>query len=121
MHTMQSRRDFFSTLSAAGAASVLGARGSLADEAPLETTTVRLEKAPNVCFAPQYVAEELLRAEGLTDVRYVESFPATAAESMAKGYLDFSQGSVISTIRQIDAGPSWLLRAVCPRAGQHHH
>ena len=27
--------------------------------------------SPGICIAPQYVAEELLRAEGFTDVRYV--------------------------------------------------
>ena len=30
-------------------------------------------KVAGICFAPQYVAEELLRAEGFTDVRYVRS------------------------------------------------
>ena len=29
------------------------------------------EPDPAICVAPQYVAEELLRAEGFTDVRYV--------------------------------------------------
>ena len=42
MHIMQSRRDFLTALSAAGAASVLGARASLADEGPPEMTTIRL-------------------------------------------------------------------------------
>jgi NitT/TauT family transport system substrate-binding protein len=103
MQIIQSRRDFLASASLAAAAGVLGARASLADEAPPETTIVRLEKQSNTCFAPQYVAEELLRAEGFTDVRYVESGAATAAESMAKGNLDFSQSSMISTIRHIDA------------------
>ena len=42
MQIIQSRRDFLASLSAAGAAGVLGARGSLADEGPPETTTIRL-------------------------------------------------------------------------------
>ena len=42
MHIMQSRRDFLAGLSAAGAASILGARASLADEGPPEVTTIRL-------------------------------------------------------------------------------
>jgi hypothetical protein len=48
MHIMQSRRDFLAGMSVAGAASVLGARGPLADEAPPETTTIRIrvEDAP---------------------------------------------------------------------------
>jgi hypothetical protein len=36
MDLIQSRRDFLASLSAAGAASVLGARASLADEGPPE-------------------------------------------------------------------------------------
>jgi hypothetical protein len=46
MHIGQSRRDFLATLSAAGAASVLGARASLADEGPPERTTIRLRREP---------------------------------------------------------------------------
>ena len=30
-------------------------------------------KAPVTCLAPQYLAEELLHAEGFTDVRYIAS------------------------------------------------
>ena len=48
MQIIQSRRDFLASLSAAGAAGVLGGRGSLADEGPPETTTIRIrvEDAP---------------------------------------------------------------------------
>jgi NitT/TauT family transport system substrate-binding protein len=69
MHIMQSRRDFLTTLSAAGAATALGARTSLAAEDPPETTTIRLARDPAICIAPWYIADELLRAEGFTDVR----------------------------------------------------
>jgi hypothetical protein len=30
-----------------------------------ETTTIRLTKIPGICFAPQYVAEQLLKSESL--------------------------------------------------------
>ena len=42
MQVRQSRRGFLASLSAAGAAGVLGARTALADEGPPETTTIRL-------------------------------------------------------------------------------
>ena len=52
MQIIQSRRDFLASLSAAGAASVLGDRGSLADDGPPETTTIRLAYYGNNCLAP---------------------------------------------------------------------
>ena len=41
---------------------------------------------PGICLAPQYVAEDLLRAEGFTDVEYVE-FPTErrSIEALALG------------------------------------
>ena len=71
MQIIQNRRDFLASLSVAGAAGVLGARASLADEGPPETTTIRLLQDPNICVAPGYIAEDLLRAEGFTEIRYV--------------------------------------------------
>ena len=51
MQIIQSRRDFFTTLSAAGAASVLRTRRSLADERPPETTKILLGYDENMCVA----------------------------------------------------------------------
>jgi hypothetical protein len=39
-----------------------------AAEGQLETTTVRLAKNEGICIAPQYIADELLRTEGFTDI-----------------------------------------------------
>lgn len=74
----RSRRRFLSQLGIAGAAGMgglasigLGGGGrSFASEPPPEITTIRLEKDLVTCIAPQ-AAEELLRAEGFTDIRYV--------------------------------------------------
>jgi NitT/TauT family transport system substrate-binding protein len=44
MPITQSRRHFLTSLSAAGAAALLGARPALAAEGPPETTTVRLPR-----------------------------------------------------------------------------
>ena len=71
MPTMQTRRRFLTTLSLAGGASLLRAPLALAAAGALETTTVRISRDPSTCTAPLFVAEELLRAEGFTDVRYV--------------------------------------------------
>jgi NitT/TauT family transport system substrate-binding protein len=72
MHMMQDRRRFLATLSSAGAAGLIGAPASFAQEAPPETTTIRLAKNSSLCIAPQYVAEDLLRAEG-ADLEQIHS------------------------------------------------
>lgn len=73
-HT-RNRREFLRGLSIAGAAGLLGLRpGSAAAEPPPEITTIRLIRETEfavLCYAPQYIAEEFLRMEGFTDVRYV--------------------------------------------------
>jgi NitT/TauT family transport system substrate-binding protein len=104
MKIAQSRRDFLAAASAAGAMGVLGPRGSLADEAPPETTSVRLSKIPGICIAPQYVVEELLRAEGFTDVRYIAVEAGRHSERMARGELDFSLNFAAPLVLSIDAG-----------------
>jgi hypothetical protein len=101
MHIMQSRRDFLTTLSATGAATALGARTSLADEGPPEVTTLRLGGAPGICFARGYIAEELLRAEGFTDIRYIPDYPIDA---VARGELDFDMETAAWVVSNVDAG-----------------
>ena len=79
MPIIQRRRRFLSSLALAGAAglggtgavTLGGARSSVAAEPPPEITTIRFEKDPVACIAPP-IADELLRAEGFTDIRYVE-------------------------------------------------
>jgi NitT/TauT family transport system substrate-binding protein len=92
MPIVQTRRQFLSSLSLAGAAGLVGAPSLLAAEGSLETTTVRLPKTAAICIAPGYVAEELLRAEGFTDIRYVD-LPTTFApiDAVARGEIDFNR------------------------------
>ena len=112
----QNRRDFLASASSAAAAGVLGARGSLADEGPPETTTIRLVKIPGICIAPQYVAEELLRAEGFTEVRYVAVGSGPSRRQMiARGEIDFGLNFAAPLVISIDAGePITVLAGVHP-------
>ena len=71
MQLIQSRRHFLAALSAVSAAGVLGLRPALADDGPLETTTLRLRRDPAICLGPWDIVEDLLRVEGFTDIRYV--------------------------------------------------
>jgi len=109
MSIAQTRRRFLTTLSLAGAAGFVGAPWTLAAEGVLETTTVRLTKVPGICLAPQYVAEELLRAEGFTEIRYVDA----PAGVLPLGKADFTLAYASNFLRQIDAGdPITLLSGV---------
>jgi NitT/TauT family transport system substrate-binding protein len=105
MKVIQSRRDFLASASLAAAAGVLGARGSLADEPPPETTTIRLPFNSNLCLAPQFVAEELLRAEGFTDIRYLPGTGGLTEPQMAgRGEIDFGITTAAVLPFQLDAG-----------------
>jgi NitT/TauT family transport system substrate-binding protein len=101
---VQSRRQFLTVLSLAGAAGLLDTRGALAEDPP-ETTTIRLAKVPGICIAPQYVAEALLHAEGFADVRYVAMLPGDEqAKQIARGGVDFSLNFAAPLIIPMDAG-----------------
>jgi NitT/TauT family transport system substrate-binding protein len=105
MQSKQSRRALLRTLSSAAAAAAIGRRSASAEEAPPETTRVRLAKNAGICIAPQYVAEELLRAEGFTDIGYVASVPGiSAALSLARGEFDFTANFAPTLIIPIDSG-----------------
>src|SRR5205809_5747304 len=70
---MITRRALRSGLALAGGGGLLGLTSRpAAAEPPPETTRVRLVQIAGICVAPQYVAEELLRAEGFVDVQYVQ-------------------------------------------------
>jgi NitT/TauT family transport system substrate-binding protein len=86
---MLSRRQFLTTLALAGTAGLPRLAPALAAEGALETTTVRLVNDGSICIAPEYAAEELLRAEGFTDIRYVEVPSAKQIEGLASGVVDF--------------------------------
>ncbi len=105
MPTIQNRRRFLATFSSAGAAGLLGCPNSNAQEAPPETTTIRLVKSPSLCSAPQYVATELLHAEGFTDVRYVISDSGlNQSKAIARGEVDLSLHFSSPLLIAIDAG-----------------
>jgi NitT/TauT family transport system substrate-binding protein len=138
MQTRQNRRDFLSALSVAGAASVLGSPRSLADEGPPETTTIRIrvEDGPPLivggvaenplCIAPTLITEDLLRAEGFTDIRYVlvKNGPPYA-QAFEDREIDFALGFVPGAVRRVDAGvPITVLAGVHPGCFQlfaHEH
>jgi NitT/TauT family transport system substrate-binding protein len=101
----QSRRRFLVGLSSVGAAGLASSPNLGAQEGRLETTTVRVAKIAGICIAPQYVADELLRAEGFTDIRYVATDAGVpAALSLARGEVDFTANYAPALIIPIDGG-----------------
>jgi NitT/TauT family transport system substrate-binding protein len=104
---MISRREFLRGLTVAGPATVLASRWEwAAAEPPPETTTLRLAQTPfGVCIAPQYLAEELLRSEGFTDIKYVRKAGRVEAnKAVASGEVPITVGSLGPTLIQVDAG-----------------
>ena len=87
MPNMQSRRRFLTTLSLAGAAAALPLPPARAEEPGLETTTIKLPRAPAICTMPEMIGQQLLQAEGFTDIHYVDT-PAGATEPLARDDVD---------------------------------
>jgi NitT/TauT family transport system substrate-binding protein len=112
MQWAPSRRRMLATLSSATAAGLISGAHGMAQEAPPETTTIRLAKIPGICIAPQYVAEDLLRSEGFTNVQYVE-LSVNVYAGFTAGTIDISMAFIAPYIIQMDAGlPLVLLGGV---------
>jgi NitT/TauT family transport system substrate-binding protein len=76
-------------------------------ELPLETTSVRLPQWEGgaYCWASNYMAGDLLRADGFTDLRYVQGDPKLdQSDWIANGMTDFSINYVPIHVRSIDSG-----------------
>jgi NitT/TauT family transport system substrate-binding protein len=114
---IQSRRRFLAKAAFAGAAG-FGGFGAWskapAAEPPPEITTIRFERDSTTCLAPQ-VFQELLRAEGFTDIQYVDatealSRRADAAKSdfvsdmIAHGEVDFGRQFAPALVMAMNAG-----------------
>jgi len=113
------RRALMQALAAAGALGLSGGIAKAASaEPPPETTRIRLGKIPSICLAPQYVADELLRAEGFTDIEYVGTGPLGAgglpgALALGAGDLDISMSFAAPEVVALDMGaPITLLAGI---------
>jgi NitT/TauT family transport system substrate-binding protein len=101
-----------------GGASLFGLPRLAVAEPPPETTTIRIVNWGDlgfVCLAPQWVAQELLRLEGFTNIRYVEVTEADVrkaeaanthpgAEMSARGGTDFTIINTAQLPFTMDAG-----------------
>jgi len=111
------RRRFLSTAALAGTGALLGRQPTaVAAEPPLETTRIRLVHTPSMCQAPQYVAEQLFRIEGFTEVVYVKKEgPYDIADALASGEVDVNLHFSARLIVSLDTGaPTTILAGVHP-------
>jgi NitT/TauT family transport system substrate-binding protein len=100
-----SRREFLGAAAIAGAGALLGLPSEPSTaEPPPETAKLRLARVVSTCFAPQYIAEELLRSEGFTDVQYVKVPAGGAPKAVASGVADLSMNFAAPVIILIDGG-----------------
>ena len=114
---IQSRRRFLTNAAFAGAAGLggFGAWGrALAAEPPPEITAIRFAKDSVTCIAPQ-VFQELLSAEGFTDIRYLDITEAHVrradaansgvnADMIAHGEVDFGRDFAPALVLGMNAG-----------------
>jgi NitT/TauT family transport system substrate-binding protein len=102
----QSRRRFASGLALLGAGDALGLWSPpAAAEPPPEIAKIRLLRGNSVCLAPQYMAEELLRAEGFTEVQYFATADADLiAKALASDQADISMQFVAPNLVRFDMG-----------------
>ena len=99
---MIARRSFVKGLAAAGTGLLGHTRVGVAAEPPPETTTLRTAHGPTMCEAPQSLAEELLRGEGFTDVRYVAT--SNVDQELAAGKVDIAMRYSAPLLGLIDGG-----------------
>jgi NitT/TauT family transport system substrate-binding protein len=117
MHTQYarpfSRRRFLGRLTLAGTAGLLGFHSRpVAAEPPPEITTLRLVQPPSLCVAPQYIAKELLQAEGFTEVQYVKKSGAKEIEpALASGEANLIIFFAGPTLIRLDAGDPIVILA----------
>jgi NitT/TauT family transport system substrate-binding protein len=105
MPMMQNRRHFLASASLAATAGVLAGRGAHAADPPPETRSIRLKKSFAICFAPYYVVESLLHAEGFEDVQYVDAeHSATSARMLDTGELHFDIDNAAQLVHDLDNG-----------------
>jgi NitT/TauT family transport system substrate-binding protein len=109
-----SRRTFIANASALSAASLLGVSRPAVAEPPPEVKKIRLVHAAAICLSPQYIAEELLRLEGFSDIEYVDTPVAKGLTLVEDGRADMTMGAAPDLVAALDAG-----RGVLSLAGIH--
>ena len=102
---MTTRREFASGVALTAAAAMLGVSAKPADaEPPPEIRSLRLPRFTfdHACLAPQWIADEFLRAEGFTDIQYATHDDCLSA--LAANKIDFAGADIMSLLLALDKG-----------------
>jgi NitT/TauT family transport system substrate-binding protein len=106
------RREFLRGTTLGGTAALLGiAPAAVAAEPPPETTTLRIPQIHDVCSGtPLIAAEDLLKGEGFTDVRYVKRDSGSDTYApVSSGECDFGIGAAPALLQRLDAGDALVV------------
>jgi len=107
MNQQLSRRSFLTNASVLAGGSFLGLPQPALAAPPPETTRIRLFEGPVSCIAPEFVAKELLYAEGFTDVQYIKYLKDTKnfpPDDILAGDVDITFSFIPTGIRYVDQG-----------------
>ena len=99
------RREFLIRTSTLGVANLLGVGGGSASaEPPPETPRIRFVHAPFICIAPQYLAEELLALEGISECEYLPLGVRVGLQALAEGRADLAIWNAPELLPHLDVG-----------------
>src|SRR5262245_28178979 len=102
------RRKFVRGVTIGSAVAAVGIPRWAAAEPPPETTTLRFTQTTALCLAPLYAADDLLPAEGFTDIHHV-SVTGRTGEAVASGRADISIDFIGPLAIQLDTGAPLLV------------
>ena len=106
------RRQFLRRASIMSAAAFLGfQRTAVTAEPAPEVSKIRFAHDPSICSAPQYIAEELLRLEGFSEVEYLPLGARKGPHAVATGLADMTIWAAPALIPHLDDGESIVLLA----------
>ena len=103
---MIGRRAFLRGAAVAGLVARVGLDARRTDaQGPPETTRLRIPQFPSSCRSPEWLAGELLRAEGFTDVQFVRVEGTLGVErALASGEADLGGHFAAPVILRLEAG-----------------
>src|SRR4051812_16408689 len=109
-HDGVSRRKFLADASALGAAaSLFGVQRVAASEPPPEVKKIRVLHSPGICLIPLYLAGELLRLEGFSEVEYVGDEHTNGFDDLAADKADIHINDAPGALPVLDAAKPFVL------------